>query len=79
MKIAMVVNQRGQAVPLKKLGQIRCRVMPKFSIEEKAALALADVEKVWPWFTIRDEAISFEQAASRWFLAGREVANYECR
>lgn len=79
MNIATVVNLKGTVVSMKDLGRIMCRVMPMFSYEERAAMASADVEKVWPWFSIRDEAVLFQKASSRWYLGGRAVASYECR
>lgn len=78
MKIVAVVSETGQAVSMQELGKIRCRVMPKFSTAERAAMASADVERVWPWFTMREEMVSFRRAESRWFLGDRAVGTYEC-
>jgi hypothetical protein len=79
VKIEAVVNRQGHSVSLEELGQVMCRVVPKLSAEERVALDLVGMEKAWPWFKVRDETISFERASSRWFLAGRVVASYECR
>jgi hypothetical protein len=77
--IKAVTNRQRHSVSLEELGQVMCRVVPRLSAEERDALDLAGMEKAWPWFRIRDETISFERASSRWFLAGRAVASYECR
>jgi hypothetical protein len=49
------------------------------TFEEKAALRSGGLRRAWPWFKIRDEAVMFDQQESRWFLAGRAIASYECR
>lgn len=74
-----MVNQQGQSASLEELDSVMCRVLPRMSEEERTALGLSDLEKTWPWFQLRDEIVSFEQASSRWFLDGRAIANYECR
>jgi hypothetical protein len=74
-----VVNQQGQPIPLKELDGIMCQVVPRLSIEEKAALELSGKQKVWPWFRVRDETVFLRRSSSRWFLAGRAIASYECR
>jgi hypothetical protein len=73
------MNQRKQSVSLEDLRRIKCRVLPKLSTEEKAAYHSNGLEKVWPWFKVEHETVQFEDASSRWFLAGRAVESYECR
>jgi hypothetical protein len=64
---------------LEELEHVMCRVVARISSEEKAALQISRLEKSWPWFKIRDENIMFDLQQSRWFLAGRAIASYECR
>jgi hypothetical protein len=73
------MNQRGQSVSLEELSHIICRVVPKLSVEEKAAFHLSGLEKVWPWFKVSDGTVFFQKPSSRWFLAGRAIESYECR
>lgn len=70
---------QGRTVSLEELSQVMCRVVPRLSVEEQAAVNASGVEKAWPWFKVGDETISFEQSSSRWFLAGRAIQSYECR
>jgi hypothetical protein len=77
--IEAAVDQQGQSIPLAELDSIMCQVVPRLSVEEKAALDLSGEVKVWPWFRARDETVSFKRSSSRWFLAGRAIASYECR
>ncbi|KAF2788751.1 hypothetical protein K505DRAFT_254804 [Melanomma pulvis-pyrius CBS 109.77] len=77
-KIVALVNADRQAAPLEKLDRTICRVVPVPSMEEKSGL-LRELEKDWLWFMLADEEVHFEQSSSRWFLAGREIGNYECR
>jgi hypothetical protein len=73
------MNQQGHSVSLEELSQVMCRVIPRLSAEEKAALNSTGLERVWPWFKVRDETIIFTKSSSRWFLAGRAIESYECR
>jgi hypothetical protein len=74
-----MVTERGQSASLEELDRVMCRVVPVLSAEERAALVLGSIKKSWPWFKLEEEKVSLEQASSRWFLAGRAIANYECR
>lgn len=74
-----MVTERGQSVSLEGLDKVVCRIVPRLSAEERAALEFRGIEKSWPWFKLEDEKVSLEQASSRWFLAGRAIAIYECR
>lgn len=78
LKIETAVNAFGRARDLADFDDIACRVVPMLGSEEKAAWDISGVEKVWPWFGARDDIVSFELSSSHWFLAGREVASYEC-
>ena len=69
----------GRSASLEVLGQVKCRVTPKFGAKEKAALDSVEGEEAWPWFSVVDDTVLFEQPDSPWFLAGRAVASYECR
>jgi hypothetical protein len=64
---------------MEELQRVMCQITPRFSAQEREALELSGQEKVWPWFRFKDQAISFKQSSSRWFLAGRAIASYECR
>jgi hypothetical protein len=74
-----MVNQQGQSVSLEDLDHVMCRVVLRLSDEERAALESIDLQKAWPWFQVKDEAVLFSESSSRWFLAGRSIAAYECR
>jgi hypothetical protein len=74
-----MLNDKGGFVSLKELNQVMCRVIPRLSVEERAALKAKGIEKAWPWFKLRDETVFFQQSSSRWFLAGRTIESYECR
>ena len=78
VKVVALVNEKGQGAPLEELRRVMCKVEPKFSEEEKAMYVSGMEEKVWPWFSIEDGTIRFENEASRWFLAGRSIESYEC-
>jgi hypothetical protein len=77
--IEAAVNQHGQSIPLAELDSITCQVVPRLSVEEKAALYSSGNDKVWPWFRVRDGTVYFKRSSSRWFLAGRAIASYECQ
>jgi hypothetical protein len=77
--IEAAVNQHGQSIPSAELDSIMCQVVPRLSAEEKAALYLFGKDKIWPWFRVRDGMVYFKRSSSRWFLAGRAIASYECR
>ncbi|KAF2033383.1 hypothetical protein EK21DRAFT_59018, partial [Setomelanomma holmii] len=79
LRIEAALDQRGRSLPLEELSAIMCRVVPKMTEEEKASVYLTEMENAWPWFKIRDEVVRFDEQKSRWFLAGRSIANYECR
>jgi hypothetical protein len=79
VRIEAAMDQRGQSVSLEELSQIICRVVPRLSVEEKAALHASGLEKVWPWFKVSDGTVLFQRPSSRWFLAGRVIESYECR
>ncbi|KAL5121043.1 hypothetical protein ACEQ8H_000892 [Pleosporales sp. CAS-2024a] len=78
LRIETMLNDKGGFVSLEELNKVMCRVVPRLSIEERAAQAETGVERIWPWFNIRDETISFTQSSSRWFLAGRAIQGFEC-
>lgn len=61
------------------LEHIICKIEPKLSIEEKAAIESGMERRFWPWFAARDGVVHFDEQDSRWFLGGRSVATYECR
>jgi len=62
------------------LDHVMCSVVLSLSDEERAALGSIGLQKVLAWFQVKDEAIYFsESSSSRWFLAGRSIAAYECR
>ncbi|KAF2827339.1 hypothetical protein CC86DRAFT_405473 [Ophiobolus disseminans] len=79
IRIEAMVNQQGQSVSLETLDLVMCRVVLELSAEEKAALELMGSQKVLPWFRLKDGAVLLEESSSRWFLAGRSIATYECR
>ncbi|KAH8727114.1 hypothetical protein GQ44DRAFT_127943 [Phaeosphaeriaceae sp. PMI808] len=79
IKIEAVVNKQGQSASLEELGHVMCRVVPRLSAEEKAAFLPSGLEKVIPWFRVRDETVLFQRSSSRWFLGGRAIESYECR
>jgi hypothetical protein len=75
MKIIAVVDEQDQAVPARIVDSTICQVIPEVSEEEKEA----HLETSFPWFHVRDDIVDFETPNSRWFLAGRSIAKYECR
>jgi hypothetical protein len=78
MNIEAVVEGE-RSVSLGALTRVMCRTTPTFSAEEKALLDSAGMYKMWPWFTVAEETVLFEQPGSPWYFAGRAVASYECR
>ena len=61
------------------LAQVRCRITPKFSLEEDwAARAAAQDLDVSPTFGAEDGIVILDRAESRWFLAGRRIESVEC-
>jgi len=74
-----MTNDQGQSASLEELDKTMCKMVPRLSKEDRAALDLASHEKSWPWFKLRDEIVPLEQDSSRWFLGGREIESYECR
>jgi hypothetical protein len=79
MRIEALVNEEGRSASLEELDRVMCRIVPKLSMEEQAAVNASGQKKAWPWFKVRDETVLFTQSSSRWFLAGRTIQNYECR
>jgi hypothetical protein len=79
VRIETATNEHGQSLSLEKLSKVMCKIVPKFTVEEKAAWDAPQSEELWPWFTIRDDAVRFTHPSSRWFLGGRAIASYECR
>jgi hypothetical protein len=74
-----MMNEQGQSVSLEELDDVMCRVTPRLSPVERAELDSTGLEKASPWFKLKDETILFERSSSRWFLAGKAIASYECR
>lgn len=67
------------SVSLEELERVKCKVEPRFSVEEESAASMARVELgVWPHFGVEDGTVHFERSSSRWFLAGRLIENLEC-
>ncbi|KAF2176330.1 hypothetical protein K469DRAFT_700046 [Zopfia rhizophila CBS 207.26] len=79
VKIAALMDGHRQAATLEQLNGIICRVLPIFSPEERGRFRSLNEGREWPWFTLEDGTVQFEQPSSRWFLAGREIESYECR
>jgi hypothetical protein len=79
MKIVAAVTEQGRSTSLEKLDSTMCQVIPVISAEERAAAEVSVGSKIWPWFTVEDGRVQFEDASSRWFLGGRAVEGYECR
>lgn len=77
LKIETAVNKYGRARQLADLDHIVCRAVPMPNSKEKAEWDISGVEKVWPWFSVRDGTVSLSDSSSRWFLAG-QIASYEC-
>jgi hypothetical protein len=78
ISIEAAVDLQGQYLLVEELERVMCQTMLRFSAE-KAALELSGQEKIWPWFRFKDQVVLFKESSSRWFLAGRAIANYECR
>jgi hypothetical protein len=79
IRIVAAVTEQGQSTSLEELDAIICQVTPEISVEEKVIAEAGIESKVWPWFTITDGRVRFEDASSRWFLGGRTIESYECR
>jgi hypothetical protein len=65
VRIETATNEHGRSLSLETLSKVMCRVVPKFTAEEKAALDATRSEESWPWFTIGDEAVRFTHPSSR--------------
>jgi hypothetical protein len=79
MKIVAAVTEQGQSTSLENLDSVICQAIPVITAEERAAAEASARSRVWPWFTVKDGRVHFEDASSRWFLGGRAVEGYECR
>jgi hypothetical protein len=79
IRIVAAITEQGQSTSLEELNTIICQVTSEISVEERAAAEAGIKSKVWPWFTVKDGRVRFEDASSRWFLGGRAIESYECR
>ncbi|KAF2730260.1 hypothetical protein EJ04DRAFT_48839 [Polyplosphaeria fusca] len=80
VRIVGLLDTQRQSSSLDQLSRTICRVYPAFSREEQATFrSMGEPDLSWPWFTVEDGAVLFQETSSRWFLAGREIESYECR